>query len=206
MPPGPAIVSDMLIGMFRRLTMRMMTPALEKRATRAAVVSFLSVALLQSCAGDGGGSSDAGKHSVSGPPLRLQNLRLDLSENDLANSHDFAYFEPGHFGEKTQYMGKVADEFGGAYAVHCRKGKPFNIEVKYQGTGIQSANAMKIVHRLLPPNTGDLVEHDEDDLKKMDAAQPAEFFYFKNGPRCELIYANGSSTSVVQVNVWTREG
>lgn len=103
-------------------------------------------------------------------------------------------------------MGRIADESGGAYAVHCRQGKPFSIEVKYQGDGIERDTAIKIMHRLLPPDAGELIEHDDEDLRKMDAKQAAEFFYFKGGPRTELLYANDSDKRVVQINIWTKNG
>jgi hypothetical protein len=142
----------------------------------------------------------------AGKGLKKSELRLDVGENQLQQSSDFAFFAPGHFGDKTQYMGRYPDEFGGAYAIHCRQAKPFSIEVKYQGDGISRDDAMKVMHRLLPPDAGDVIEHDDDDLKLMDSPQAAEFFYFKGGPRSELLYAKGSNKKVVQVNLWTKDG
>lgn len=147
-----------------------------------------------------------GDHAASGEPIKISNLHLDIEEKDLAKSAEFAYFEPGHFGEKTQYMGRLADEYGGAYAVHCRNTLPFSIEVKYSNGGIKRELAMKVMERLLPKNSGDIVEHDDEDLKKRDAKQAAEFFYYKHGPRTELLYAEDSIENVVQVNVWTKDG
>ncbi|MBX9688106.1 MAG: hypothetical protein K2X27_15470, partial [Candidatus Obscuribacterales bacterium] len=61
-----------------------------------------------------------------------------------------------------------------------------------------------ILERLLPPRAGKVIEHDDDDLKKMDAPQAAEFFYYENGAKAELLYAKDSATRVIQVNVWTK--
>lgn len=149
---------------------------------------------------------ETGHPAASGEPIKISNLHLDIKEKDLANSADFAYFEPGHFGEKTQYMGRLADEYGGAYAVHCRNSLPFSIEVKYSNGGIKRELAMKVMERLLPKNSGDIVEHDDEDLEKRDAKQAAEFFYYKRGPRAELLYAEDSIENVMQVNVWTKDG
>ena len=160
-----------------------------------------ALAAIQPCAADDGRGSTA-----VGRKLSLKELRLDVSETDLAKSNDFAYFPGGHFGDKTQYMGGVLDEFGGAYAVHCRQGKPFSIEAKYQGNGIERDAALKIMQRLLPPNAGSVIEHDDEDLRKMDAPQAAEFFYYATGPRTELLYAHNSNKKVVQINIWTKNG
>ncbi len=146
-------------------------------------------------------SGNSGKEQLA---LTIKTLRIDTSESSLASSADFAYFEAGHFGDKTQYMGRIADELGGAYAVHCRAGQPFSIEVKYQNPGIDRQDALRIMNRLLSKNAGEIIEHDDEDLKKKDAAQAAEFFYFKGGPKTELLYANNSTQQVVQINVWSK--
>ena len=146
------------------------------------------------------------KKSGSSEPITVANLHIDIEEVDLSKSAEFSYFEPGHFGEKTQYMGRKADEFGGAYAVHCRNTLPFSIEVKYPNGGIKRDDALKIMQRLLPSNVSSITEHDDDDLKKRDATQAAEFFYYEGGWHTELLYAADSIENVVQVNVWSREG
>jgi hypothetical protein len=138
--------------------------------------------------------------------LKQDELRLDLSEDAIGAMQDFAYFAAGHFGDKTQYMGKYPDEFGGAYAIHCRARKPFCIEVKYPAAGIERESAMKVMQRLLPKDAGKITEHDNDDLVKKDTPQAAEFFYFQNGPRTELLYAHGSFNRVIQINIWTKDG
>lgn len=138
--------------------------------------------------------------------LTVKNLNLAVSAAELAASKQFAYFEGGHFGDKTQYNGSEADELGGAYAVHCRSGKPFSIEVKYQGDGIERSQALVLLERLLPPDKGKLIEHDDEDLQKMDAPQAAEFFYFEAGPKAEFLFAPDSNKNVVQVNVWSKDG
>lgn len=145
-------------------------------------------------------------NSTTAKAVKLSELKLNVSEADLAKSEDFEFFPGGHFGDKTQYNGRKADEFGGAYAVHCRKGLPFSIEVKYQGDGIPKEAAMKVMQRLLPENSGEVIEHDDEDLQKMDAPQAAEFFYYKAGPRTELLYATDSNKNVVQINIWTKDG
>ena len=150
--------------------------------------------------------SDSGPTTAATEAVELKTLRLNISEKSLKQSKDFEYFAAGHFGEKTQYNGRIADEFGGAYAVHCRSGLPFSIEVKYQGTGIKREQAMQVMNRLLPADAGEVIEHDDEDLKKMDASQAAEFFYYKGGPRTELLYADKSNQNVVQINVWTKNG
>lgn len=151
-------------------------------------------------------SSAAKKKSGSSEPITVSNLHIDIEEVGLSRSAEFSYFEPGHFGEKTQYMGRKADEFGGAYAVHCRNSLPFSIEVKYSNGGIKRDDALKVMQRLLPGNVSSITEHDDDDLKKRDATQAAEFFYYEGGWHTELLYANDSIENVVQVNVWSREG
>ena len=143
---------------------------------------------------------------ISEKTLKPNELQLDLNEDQLGALQDFAYFAAGHFGDKTQYMGKYPDEFGGAYAVHCRARKLFCIEVKYPAAGVERESAMKVMQRLLPKGAGKVVEHDNDDLVKKDTPQPAEFFYFQNGPRTELLYAHGSLSQVIQINIWTKDG
>ena len=138
-------------------------------------------------------------------PTKLMFLHLDVKESDLKNpSSDFEFFPGGHFGDKTQYNGRIADEFGGAYAVHCRSGVPFSIEVKYQGKGIPREEAMKVMNRLLPTKPGWIIEHDDEDRQKKDTKQAAEFFYFKENCYAELLYAENSDQNVVQVNVFMR--
>lgn len=166
------------------------------------LISILASVTLSAC----GASNDNSTASAGPSNLKIETLKLNVSEPELASSSDFQYFAAGHFGEKTQYNGKRADEFGGAYAVHCRSQKPFSVEVKYPEQGIAKATALKVMERLLPPASGELTEHDDEDVKKMDSPQAAEFFYYKNGPRTELLYAKGSDKNVVQVNVWTKDG
>lgn len=170
-------------------------------------ILLLSVLLsVSACQPRPNDSKDEQASSTPAEAITLKTLRLDVSENSLSKSKEFEYFAGGHFGEKTQYNGKIADEFGGAYAVHCRSGKPFSIEVKYQGAGIKRDDAMKVMQRLLPPDSGEVVEHDDEDVKKMDAKQAAEWFYYKGGARTELLYADNSNQNVVQVNIWTKSG
>jgi hypothetical protein len=164
----------------------------------------LSISLSLSLCACGSTNQNADRAAPSN--LKIEKLKLNASEQELAGSTDFQYFPAGHFGDKTQYNGKKADEFGGAYAVHCRAQKPFSIEVKYPEPGIAKINAMKVMERLLPPGAGEVVEHDDEDVKKMDSPQAAEFFYYKNGPRTELLYAKGSDKNIVQVNIWTKDG
>lgn len=169
------------------------------------LLAFFLGALVSACSPSQVSSSGhlAGKNAVE--RITIKTLRISVLESELAQSPDFAFFPAGHFGDKTQYNGRIADEFGGAYAVHCRSGKPFSIEVKYPQNGIARSTAIKVMERLLPPNSGEVVEHDDEDLKKMDARQPAEFFYYKGGAFTELLFANDSNTQVVQVNVWIKE-
>ncbi len=161
--------------------------------------------MLSAC-NPGSNSNDSNPSISAAKSIKLSELKLDVVEGTLENSKDsFEYFPAGHFGDKTQYNGKLADEFGGAYAVHCRQGHPFSIEVKYPAKGIERDDAMKILKRLLPNDAGEIVEHDDEDLKKMDAKQAAEFFYFKGGPYSELLYADNSNSKVVQINLWTKK-
>lgn len=174
------------------------------------LLTALVPVLVTACQGTGAaydsGHDNAGSARKSTGLVALRKLRITCSEADLAASPDFAYFAAGHFGEKTQYNGRIADEWGGAYAVHCRRGLPFNIEVKYQGEGISRQQALDLLDRLLSSDRGELTEHDDEDLRKMDAEHPAEFFYYKNGEKAEFIYAANSNTRVIQVNSWTKDG
>lgn len=163
-----------------------------------------AVSILSSCSPSAQNNPGAGVSPAKA--IKLSELKLSNTEAELSASPDFEFFPGGHFGEKTQYNGRIADESGGAYAVHCRKGLPFSIEVKYQDKGIPREQALKIMQKLLPDDAGELIEHDDEDLQKMDAPQAAEFFYYKGGPRTELLYATDSNKNVVQINIWTKDG
>ncbi len=176
------------------------------RSLSLLLCNILSLTLLTACQS----VSQTETSSASNSPaksIKLTELKLDSTESTLQESRNyFEFFPAGHFGEKTQYNGKMADEYGGAYAVHCRRGLPFSIEVKYPPGGIDKKSAIQVMERLLPNDAGMVIEHDDEDVKKMDARQPAEFFYYKGGPRTELLYADNSNSKVVQINVWTKNG
>ena len=67
--------------------------------------------------------------------------------------------------------------------------------------------ALKIMQRLLPPDAGAvIIEHDDEDIKKMDAPQEQ-----LNSSTTKLVQPLSYSTPVdqtrvVQVNIWTKNG
>lgn len=139
-------------------------------------------------------------------PIELEELNLSVPESVLKISKNaFEYFEGGHFGDKTQYNGKVADKLGGAYAVHCRAGIPFSIEAKYQTPGISHEDAMIVMHRLLSPKHGQVANHDDTDRKENDTKQAAEWFAYNDGSLGSLLFAENSNDKVVQVTVYTEK-
>lgn len=179
-----------------------------KNAKKTSVVLIIAcLVFVSGCQKNTGTESISPNSSAVGAKaVKLNDLNLSVTEDDLKKSSDsFEFFPGGHFGEKTQYNGKSADEIGGALSVHCRSGKPFSIEAKYHD-GIPRELAMKKMQKLLPANPGEVIEHDDDDRIKKDCKQAAEFFYYKSGPYSELLYAENSSDKVVQINVWTKNG
>ena len=148
-----------------------------------------------------------------GPPGELDTKEITLEELNLGtpeaillkSKKTFEYFPGGHFGDKTQYNGKVADKHGGAYAVHCRAEIPFNIEVKFPAPGITHDEAMIVMSRLLPPKHGQVTNHDDTDRKERDTKQAAEWFQYNDGSLGQLLFAENSNENVVQVNVFAEK-
>jgi len=148
-----------------------------------------------------------------GPPgelntktITLEEVNLSTPESVLLKSKEaFEYFPGGHFGDKTQYNGKVADKLGGAYAVHCRAEMPFSIEVKYAAPGISHEDAMIVMHRLLSPKHGQVTNHDDYDRLERDVKQAAEWFSYNDGSLGSLLFAENSNDKVVQVTVFTEK-
>lgn len=137
-------------------------------------------------------------------PVNVSSLQLHVAEATLRQSPDsFDFAENGHFGDKVQYNSRTPDEFGGSYAVHCRAGKCYGIEVKYPQAGIAPSSAKQILSRLISSLAGAESGHDKQDLEKNDAEQPVEFIYFKNKVRAELTYCKGSRDRVCQIAIWT---
>lgn len=149
----------------------------------------------------------------AGPPGELDTKSITLEEVNLStpeavllkSKQAFEYFPGGHFGDKTQYNGKVADQLGGAYAVHCRAEMPFSIEVKYAEPGISREDALIVMHRILSPKHGQVTNHDDQDRQENDVKQAAEWFAYGNGSIGELLYAVNSKEKVVQVNVFAEK-
>lgn len=159
---------------------------------RVAITLFLSAAL-SSCA------------STGATAVKTDEVQLGVSEAQLKASTDsFAFAANGHFGDKVQYNSRVADANGGAYAIHCRKGKSFGIEVKYPSSGILASAAKSTLQRLIPTSAGTLVTRNDDDLKRGDCKSAAEFLYYSNRVRAELLYAENSHTRVREINVWSQ--
>lgn len=137
------------------------------------------------------------------PLVDVMSVHLGASEKSLRKSKDSFAFDPnGHFGDKVQYDSRLPDEFGGAYAVHCRSGHCFGIEVKYPHS-IAAATAHKVLNRLIQTVAGKQTGHDNDDLRHGDADRPSEYFYFANKVRAELIYNAGTQDQVDELNAWT---
>lgn len=134
----------------------------------------------------------------------VKSLQIGESEASLRKSRAaFAFAPNGHFGDKLQYNAREADEFGGAYAVHCRGGKSFGIEVKYPETGVPVADAKIVLTRLLASAGGELVSSNREDLATSDVKEPYEFFYYKNNVRAEFVYAPNSRDKVREISIWS---
>lgn len=135
----------------------------------------------------------------------VKSLQIGESEATLKKSREaFAFAPNGHFGDKVQYNAREADEFGGAYAVHCRGGKSFGIEVKYPEAGVPAADAKLVLTRLLSSAGGELVSNNREDLACSDVKEPYEFFYYKNNVRAEFVYAANSREKVREISIWSQ--
>ena len=138
-------------------------------------------------------------------PIDLKALRLGVTESTLRSSGEaFAFAPNGHFGDKVQYNARFPDQFGGAYAVHCRAGKSYGIEVKYPEAGINVVDARTILQSLIKSAAGEQCGHNDDDLKKGDTKDACEFYYYTKKVRAELVYAHNSQDRVRQVSVWSQ--
>lgn len=136
----------------------------------------------------------------------VRSVQIGESESSLKKSSSaFAFAPNGHFGDKVQYNGKEADEFGGSYAIHCRARKAFGIEVKYPDAGVSVSDAKLVLRRLLPESAGSMVASDAEDLGSTDVKVRCEFIYYKNKVRAELTYCPDSKDKVRELSLWLCE-
>lgn len=168
-------------------------PMLLVRFLRVFLTTLIGIIVLGACA-------DGAARTVGVKTLQIGESEASLKKSRAA----FAFAPNGHFGDKLQYNAREADEFGGAYAVHCRGGKSFGIEVKYPETGVPVADAKLVLARLLASAGGELVSSNREDLAASDVKEPYEFFYYKNNVRAEFAYASNSRDKVREISIWSQ--
>lgn len=140
---------------------------------------------------------------ASARPVKLADLSIEVTEEALnAPQSDFFFNAHGHFGDKTQFNSRLADEAKAGYTVHCVKHSAIGIEVNYPPEGIVKSKAEKVLKGLLGASKPALIEADGDDLIDPSCPQACEYFYFENGLRGEFFYVPGSKSRIVQINLW----
>lgn len=122
------------------------------------------------------------------------------AENVKKAIFSFAPDPNGTLADKTQYLSRNLDTFGGMYLIQCRNNVVYEVQVYHLKKPVTKDVAMKTLISLFPPEA----RPDQPPTQNPDSKPKpgSEIYHFAGTYEGELVYAEPKSKGVTIINAW----
>jgi len=133
--------------------------------------------------------------------LPFENVKLGITEESVKRAiFSFAPDPKGRIGNKTQYLSRNADTYGGQYLVQCKDNQVYEVQVYHLAKPIPKDAALITLKNLLPADA--LAQAGPNAAPQIKPNTNSELYHFARTYTGELVYAGKTGGGVTVINAW----